>query len=97
MTSVREGWGLAVTEAARNATPAIAYNVPGLRDSVVDGRTGRIVPSSPLALARATHALLLDRGLCDRMSLAAWSHSQTMDWDATADAFEGALERVIPG
>jgi glycosyltransferase involved in cell wall biosynthesis len=34
LTSVREGWGLVVTEAAAVGTPTIAYNVAGLRDSV---------------------------------------------------------------
>ena len=34
VTSVREGWGLVVTEAAAVGTPTIAYNVAGLRDSV---------------------------------------------------------------
>lgn len=34
VTSVREGWGLVVTEAAALGTPAIGYDVPGLRDSV---------------------------------------------------------------
>ena len=34
VTSVREGWGLVVTEAAAVGTPAIAYDVAGLRDSV---------------------------------------------------------------
>jgi glycosyltransferase involved in cell wall biosynthesis len=34
MTSVREGWGLVVTEAAAVGTPVIAYDVAGLRDSV---------------------------------------------------------------
>jgi glycosyltransferase involved in cell wall biosynthesis/O-antigen/teichoic acid export membrane protein len=33
-TSVREGWGLVVTEAAAVGTPAVAYDVAGLRDSV---------------------------------------------------------------
>ena len=33
-TSVREGWGLVVTEAAGEGTVACAYDVPGLRDSV---------------------------------------------------------------
>jgi glycosyltransferase involved in cell wall biosynthesis len=32
--SVREGWGLVVTVANAMGTPAVAYNVPGLRDSV---------------------------------------------------------------
>jgi glycosyltransferase involved in cell wall biosynthesis/O-antigen/teichoic acid export membrane protein len=34
MTSVREGWGLVVTEAAAVGTPVIAYDVAGLSDSV---------------------------------------------------------------
>ena len=34
LTSVREGWGLVVTEAAAVGTPTIAYNVAGLSDSV---------------------------------------------------------------
>jgi glycosyltransferase involved in cell wall biosynthesis len=34
VTPVPEGWGLAVTEAAAMGTPSIAYDVPGLRDSV---------------------------------------------------------------
>src|SRR5204863_3055881 len=33
-TSVREGWGLIVSEAAALGTPAITYDVAGLRDSV---------------------------------------------------------------
>ena len=31
-TSVREGWGLVVSEAAALGTPSIAYDVAGLRD-----------------------------------------------------------------
>lgn len=38
--SVREGWGLVVIEAAAMGTPTVAYNVAGLRDSIVNGRTG---------------------------------------------------------
>lgn len=33
-TSVREGWGMVVTEAAAVGTPSIGYDVSGLRDSV---------------------------------------------------------------
>ncbi|MBD3155494.1 MAG: glycosyltransferase, partial [Candidatus Aenigmarchaeota archaeon] len=33
-TSVREGWGIVVVEAALNGTPTIGYDVPGIRDSV---------------------------------------------------------------
>jgi glycosyltransferase involved in cell wall biosynthesis len=33
VTSVREGWGLIVTEANANGTIAITYDIPGLRDA----------------------------------------------------------------
>jgi glycosyltransferase involved in cell wall biosynthesis len=49
-TSVREGWGLVVTEAANLGTPTIAYDVPGLRDSV-RASNGILVRSKPEALA----------------------------------------------
>lgn len=42
VTSVKEGWGLIVTEAASQGTPAIVYDVDGLRDSVLDEKTGII-------------------------------------------------------
>jgi glycosyltransferase involved in cell wall biosynthesis len=49
-TSVREGWGLVVTEAAALGTPTIAYDVPGLRDST-RAAGGVVVPPQPEALA----------------------------------------------
>jgi glycosyltransferase involved in cell wall biosynthesis len=42
--SLAEGWGLTVLEANTLGTPAVAYDVPGLRDAVRDGRTGWLVP-----------------------------------------------------
>lgn len=40
VTSVKEGWGLIVTEAGSQGTPAIVYDVDGLRDSVKNNETG---------------------------------------------------------
>jgi hypothetical protein len=42
--SLAEGWGLTVLEANAMGTPALAYDVPGLRDSVRDKVTGWLVP-----------------------------------------------------
>ena len=38
-----EGWGIVVAEAAIRGTPAVGFDVPGLRDSVVNGQTGLLV------------------------------------------------------
>jgi glycosyltransferase involved in cell wall biosynthesis len=63
LTSAREGWGLVVTECNACGTPAIVYDVSGLRDSVRNGETGLVVPPSPDHLARAMERLVGDDGL----------------------------------
>lgn len=50
VTSVREGWGLVVSEAASYGLPSVAYDVDGLRDSVSAAR-GILTHPSPAALA----------------------------------------------
>lgn len=49
--SRREGWGLVVTEASALGTPSVAYDVPGLRDSVAASGQGALVEPTPEALA----------------------------------------------
>jgi glycosyltransferase involved in cell wall biosynthesis len=56
-TSVREGWGLVVTEAAAVGTPTVAYDVPGLRDST-RAAGGVVVPATPMALGRWIPSML---------------------------------------
>jgi glycosyltransferase involved in cell wall biosynthesis len=41
--SIREGWGLVNIESNAVETPIVAYDVPGVRNSVVDGKTGVLV------------------------------------------------------
>lgn len=56
-TSVREGWGLVVTEAAASGTVSIGYDVPGLRDSI--GASGGILTRpDPASLATGLAGLL---------------------------------------
>lgn len=43
--SYREGFGLVVIEAAAMGVPGIVTNVPGQRDTTIDGVTGVLVPS----------------------------------------------------
>jgi glycosyltransferase involved in cell wall biosynthesis len=94
VTSVREGWGLIVTEAARMGVPAVVYDVPGLRDSVSDRVTGRIVKPDPDELAAVTGALLGSAELA-RYAETALRESRSLTWERTADAFENALFRRL--
>lgn len=79
-TSVREGWGLVVDEAAAAGTPAITYDVPGLRDAV-PAAGGVLVRPNPASLADALVARL--PGLCGRPSRHGW-RGGAVDWDTVA-------------
>lgn len=98
MTSVREGWGLVVTEANTLGTPAVVYDVPGLRDSTVDGDTGiACTPNTPAELARAILSLWRDRALYDRLRGRAWAVAGELNWDRTAAAAWQVIATCLPG
>ncbi len=82
---VREGWGLTVIEANALGTPAIGYDVPGLRDSIQHGRTGVLVPSGRVdEMARVAISMLQDNDLRQAMAKAALDWAHQFDWDKTA-------------
>uniref|UniRef100_E6Q530 Putative Glycosyltransferase, family 4 n=1 Tax=mine drainage metagenome TaxID=410659 RepID=E6Q530_9ZZZZ len=90
MASIREGWGLVVTEAACHGTPAVVSDVPGLRDSVKNGLTGRVVTATPTAFATATGEILQK---CDYYAANALRDSRQYSWGKTALAFEEVISQ----
>jgi glycosyltransferase involved in cell wall biosynthesis len=92
LASAREGWGLVVTEANACGTPAVVYDVPGLRDSVRHGETGIVVRPSPKALAEGMIRLCGDRKEYGRLATTARVWSSTFSYDATTDAFKRAID-----
>ena len=93
MTSAREGWGLVVSEANLAGTPAVVYDIPGTRDSVLDRLTGIRCAPSPAALAAAIADLVADPVRYQTLSEAAQTFARTLTWDATVDAAEAVLRR----
>jgi glycosyltransferase involved in cell wall biosynthesis len=88
VTSVKEGWGLIVTEANSQGTPAVAYDADGLRDSVRDGETGVLVKrNNPEALARAIVDLLGDADRYERLRRNGWKWSKTLTFEACYEDF----------
>jgi glycosyltransferase involved in cell wall biosynthesis len=94
LASAREGWGLVVTEANACGTPAIVYDVPGLRDSVRNGETGLVVRRNPEALAEAMIRLSCDGIEYARLATSARAWSNTFSYDLTTDAFAGAMAQL---
>jgi len=98
LTSSREGWGIAVLEAAACGTPSVASDAPGLRESVIDGETGLLVPHGDVAaLATALDRLLHDEATRRRMAEGARAFAERFTWDSAADGVESVLREVVAG
>ena len=86
-TSVREGWGLNVSEAAACGTPSLGYRVPGLIDSVAASGGGLVEPT-PAALGEALGDFFAGR-------LQLQPRPSTVSWQEVADAVERRLQEVV--
>ncbi|KAA0234945.1 MAG: D-inositol-3-phosphate glycosyltransferase [Acidimicrobiales bacterium] len=82
-SSVREGWGMTITEAAACGTPAVATRIAGHLDAVVDGVSGLLAPDDR-ALADSLAAVLSDRHLRDTLGRGALAHAANFTWESTA-------------
>ena len=93
LPGTREGWGIVAMEAASYGVPVVAYDIPGLRDAVVDGVTGLLVRADPDALGSAAVGLLKDAGRWRRLSVAAQQRAQEFTWERVAQDLLCAVSR----
>jgi len=97
-TSTIEGWGMTITEANACATPAIGYDVPGLRDSIKHMKTGILVQYGNIkAMAKAMIMLTEDQELWRRLAENALNWAKQFDWDKSAERFVKVIESITNG
>jgi len=91
--SLAEGWGLTVLEANTVGTPAVAYDVPGLRDSVRDEVTGWLAPPGPGLAAALMNAVdkLTDPDRRRRIADQSRAWAGRFSWDASAERLASVL------
>ena len=95
-TSPKEGWGIGSLEAQRVGTIALVSDAPGLRDTVVDGVTGRVVAHGDVAAFAAAMQEAIERPERRRaMEEAAVRRASRYSWDDAADATLAVLEAAI--
>ena len=91
-SSVTEGWGISIIEAASAGTPTIAYNVPGVSNSVENDFNGITVENyNRKAFADAALSILNHPGRW-------WSSSTEVakkySWDKTAELWEKLIDKI---
>ena len=92
---VREGWGQVVTDANALGTPAVGYNIPGLRDSIKHGYNGLLVDDNPKALADGMVKILSDDKLREKLSRNAIEWAKQFNWDRSAEEFERLIKTIV--
>ncbi len=90
LPSVKEGWGMVVTEAAACGTPAIVSNVTGLRDSVINGKTGIILSNNPSEdeLSQSMIGLIENSDLRNSLFAESFRYSQNFNWNKSYRDFK---------
>ena len=82
-TSVREGWGMTLTEAAACGTPSVATRIPGHVDAIADGQSGLLADDED-QIASHLVRIATDSGLRDRLRTGALAHAAQFTWTTTA-------------
>ena len=97
VTSVKEGWGIVVTEANSQGTPAVAYNVDGLRDSVKNNVTGIVCQQNTPENLATNIVNLLDNNNKERynkLRKEAWEWSKQFNYNNSYEQFIKIINKI---
>lgn len=95
VSSVKEGWGLIVTEAASQGTPALVFDVDGLRDAVQKGAAGWLcAPTVQDMASELIRIASLSEPEYEAMRLAAWEFSGRITMENNYQEFMDACKAL---
>lgn len=92
--SMLEGWGMTVIEANASGVPVIAFDVPGLRDSIKHLKSGILVKTQN-ELERAMIRILTNKKLRKRLSLGALNWAKEFNWEKSADEHLRVFKKFV--
>ncbi len=92
-TSITEGWGYSILEASSSGTPTVAYNVPGVVDTIENGINGmRVKDGDRKALETSALEILKNPHKW-------WSSSievaKKYSWDRTAELWDELIHKIV--
>lgn len=94
-TPLNEDWGIAPLEAMSYAKPVIALNSGGPRESIVNGRSGYLLPSSVSDWSVVIAALSRDADLVRRLGENARADVRRFGWDRFVADVDHSLEHWV--
>lgn len=94
--SIKEGWGFTVMEAASQRTPCVGYDIAGLRDSILDKKTGLLAKNKDIDdLVRKISLLFKDEKLYNSLSENAFEWSKKFNWDKSTKQSLKLIESIV--
>src|SRR5258708_1484173 len=91
--SIGKGWSIAVIEANLYGTPAVAFNVSGLSESIQDGKTGLLANGND-DLVEKICKILKDNNLREKLSKNAIELAHGFNWDRSSVESLKILEKI---
>lgn len=92
--SIGEGWSLSVIEANLHGTPAVAFNVPGLSESIRNGETGFLAENDDEFTDKICE-ILEDHTLRKQLGKNASNWAKKFSWDRAANQSLEILKKQI--
>jgi glycosyltransferase involved in cell wall biosynthesis len=91
--SVAEGWGFSIMEASAAGVPTVAFDVPGVRETVLPGVNGTLVGDGDTITFASEVERILNQGVAYQASCRRWA--MTHSWEKCALAWEQTLQRQV--
>ena len=93
---VEEDWGLVPIEAGASQKATLGVNEGGLKETIVDGKTGFLLDkATPKTVAEKIDLLANDKKLAEKIGKAAKKYSDSFDWKNTLPAIDNAIKDIL--